>query len=86
MQRCRGRWAHAAARAALVSYLVAGGPDDPDRRGEVIIDGTTLSTLLGAAAAALNPWPRLHVANNLDHALSIMDARLLHRARVLDEH
>jgi len=81
-----GDGAHAAARAALVTYLASGGPHDPDRRGEVVIDGTTLTTLLGADAADLAPWPRLHVADNLDHALSILDVRLLHRARVLDEH
>jgi DNA-binding SARP family transcriptional activator len=81
-----GDGAHAAARAALVSTLASGGPRDPDRRGEVVIDGTTLTTLIGADAAALGPWPRLHVADDLDHALSILDARLLHRARILDEH
>src|SRR6266511_4083325 len=81
-----GDGAHAAARAALISTLASGGPRDPDRRGEVVIDGTTLTTLFGADAAALGPWPRLHVADDLDHALSILDARLLHRARVLDEH
>ena len=81
-----GDGAHAAARAALVSTLASGGPREPDHRGEVIIDGTTLTTLIGADAAALGPWPRLHVADDIDHALSILDARLLHRARVLDEH
>jgi len=81
-----GDGAQAAARAALVSTLASGGPRDPDRRGEVVIDGATLSTLIGADAAALGPWPRLHVADDLDHALSILDSRLLHRARILDEH
>jgi DNA-binding SARP family transcriptional activator/LysM repeat protein len=81
-----GDGAHAAARAALISTLASGGPRDPDRRGEVVIDATTLTTLFGADAAALGPWPRLHVADDLGHALSILDFRLLHRARVLDEH
>ncbi|MBX7267589.1 LysM peptidoglycan-binding domain-containing protein [Micromonospora sp. Llam7] len=81
-----GDGAHAAARAALISSLASGGPREPDRRGEVVIDGTTLTTLIGADAAALGPWPRLHVADDIDHALSILDSRLLHRARVLDEH
>lgn len=81
-----GDGAHAAARAALISSLASGGPREPDRRGEVVIDGTTLTTLIGADAAALGPWPRLHVADDIDHALSLLDARLLHRARVLDEH
>src|SRR5262249_25823660 len=78
--------AHAAARAALVSTLASGGPREPDQRGEVVIDRATLSTLIGADAATLGPWPRLHIAEDLDRALSILDARLLHRARVLDEH
>jgi len=81
-----GDGAHPAARAALISALASGGPRDPDRRGEVVIDGTTLTTLIGADAAALGPWPRLHVADNLDHALTLLDSRLLHRARILDEH
>jgi DNA-binding SARP family transcriptional activator len=81
-----GDGAHAAARAALVTTLASGGPREPDHRGEVVIDATTLTTLIGADAAALGPWPRLHIADNIDHALSILDARLLHRARVLDEH
>ena len=81
-----GDGAAAAARAALVSTLAAGGPHDPDRRGEVIIDGTTLTTLIGADAANLGQWPRLHVADDLDDALAFVDARLLHRARLLDEH
>ncbi len=81
-----GDGAHAAARAALVSTLASGGPREPDQRGEVVIDATTLTTLIGADAAALGPWPRLHVADDIDHALSVLDSRLLHRARVLDEH
>ncbi|GAA3741786.1 hypothetical protein GCM10022225_26640 [Plantactinospora mayteni] len=81
-----GDGAHAAARAALIATLASGGPREPDRRGEVVIDGTTLTTLIGADAAALGPWPRLHIADDIDHALSLLDARLLHRARVLDEH
>jgi DNA-binding SARP family transcriptional activator len=81
-----GDGAHAAARAALIASLASGGPREPDHRGEVVIDGTTLTTLIGADAAALGPWPRLHVADDIDHALSILDSRLLHRARVLDEH
>ena len=36
-----GDGAHAAARAALISSLASGGPREPDRRGEVVIDATT---------------------------------------------
>jgi DNA-binding SARP family transcriptional activator len=81
-----GPGAPAAARALLVAMLASGGPRDPDRQGEVVIDGTTLTTLIGADAAALGPWPRLHVADDPDHALRLIEARLLHRARILDEH
>jgi DNA-binding SARP family transcriptional activator len=81
-----GPGAPAAVRALLVAALASGGPRDPDRQGEVVIDGTTLTTLIGAEAAALGPWPRLHVADDLEHALRLIEARLLHRARILDEH
>jgi DNA-binding SARP family transcriptional activator len=81
-----GDGAHAAARAAIVTTLASGGPREPDRQGEVIIDGTTLTTLIGADAASLGPWPRLHIADDLDHALAIVETRLLHRSRILDEH
>jgi DNA-binding SARP family transcriptional activator len=81
-----GDGVHAAARAAIVTTLASGGPRDPDRRGEVVIDGTTLTTLIGADAASLGPWPRLHIADDLDHALTICETRLLHRSRILDEH
>jgi DNA-binding SARP family transcriptional activator len=81
-----GDGAPATARAALVSVLSSGGPRDPDRQGEVIIDGTTLTTLIGADAAGLGPWPRLHVADDLEHALAMLESRLLHRARLLDEY
>jgi DNA-binding SARP family transcriptional activator len=81
-----GDGAPAAARAALVSVLSSGGPRDPDRQGEVIIDGSTLTTLIGADAAGLGPWPRLHVADDLEHALALLESRLLHRARLLDEY
>jgi DNA-binding SARP family transcriptional activator len=81
-----GDGAHAAARAMLVAALTSGGPRDPDGQGEVVIDGATLTTLIGADAAALAPWPRLHVADDLDTALTMLDARLLQRSRILDEH
>jgi DNA-binding SARP family transcriptional activator len=81
-----GDGAHAAARGLLVGALTSGGPRDPDAQAEVVIDGATLTTLIGADAAALGPWPRLHVTDDLDTALTVLDARLLHRSRILDEH
>ncbi|MCM0674781.1 LysM peptidoglycan-binding domain-containing protein [Micromonospora phytophila] len=81
-----GDGAHAAARAALVAALASGGPNHPDARGEVVIDAATLVTLLGPDATALAPWPRLHITDSSDHALAAIEARLLHRSRILDEH
>ncbi|NES28107.1 transcriptional regulator [Micromonospora terminaliae] len=81
-----GDGARAAARAALVAVLASGGPHHPDTRGEVIIDAATLETLLGADTAALIPWPRLHIADSTGDLLAVMEAKLLHRSRILDEH
>ncbi|MEU1687915.1 transcriptional regulator [Micromonospora sp. NPDC005707] len=81
-----GDGAHAAARAALVAVLASGGPHHPDARGEVFIDAATLETLLGPDTAALTPWPRLHIADSATDLLAVMEAKLLHRSRILDEH
>lgn len=81
-----GEGANAAARAALVAVLASGGPHHPAARGEVVIDATTLVTLLGPDVVTLGPWPRLHVTDSLDDALTIIESRLLHRSRILDEH
>jgi len=82
----QGDGAHAAARAALVAALASGGPHHPDRRGEVVIGAATLATLIGSDAATIGPWPRLHIADDIDSALTIIEAQLLHRSRILDEH
>ena len=81
-----GEGASATARAALVAVLASGGPHDPDRRGEVIIDAATLATLLGPDVVTLGGWPRLHVADSIDDALTVIEGWLLHRSRILDEH
>ncbi|MFF0177260.1 transcriptional regulator [Micromonospora profundi] len=81
-----GDGARAAARAALVAVLASGGPHHPDARGEVVIDAATLATLLGPDAVTLNPWPRLHVTDSVNDALTVIESRLLHRSRILDEH
>jgi DNA-binding SARP family transcriptional activator len=79
-----GDGAHAAARAALVAALASGGPADPDRRSEVITDRPTWTALFGTDPG--DGWPRLHIAGSPEQALTELDARLLHRARILDEH
>ncbi|MBV1854601.1 LysM peptidoglycan-binding domain-containing protein [Catellatospora tritici] len=81
-----GQAAPAAARAALVAVLVSGDPHHPGTRGEVVIDAATLATLLGSDMVVLGAWPRLHVADTVDDALTMIEERLLHRSRVLDEH
>ncbi|MGW4294294.1 transcriptional regulator [Micromonospora chersina] len=81
-----GDGAHAAARAALVAVLASGGPHHPDACGEVIIDAATLETLLGPDTAALTPWPGLQIADSADDLLAVMEAKLLQRSRILDEH
>ncbi|TNH29032.1 transcriptional regulator [Micromonospora orduensis] len=81
-----GDGAHAAARAALVAVLASGGPHHPDARGEVVIDAATMTALLGPDAVTLNPWPRLHLTDNINDALTVIESRLLHRSRILDEH
>ncbi|MFG1766870.1 transcriptional regulator [Micromonospora sp. NBRC 107095] len=81
-----GHGAHAAARAALVAVLTAGDPHHPDARSEVVIDAPTLTALLGPGAVTLSPWPRLHVTDSINDALTVIESRLLHRSRILDEH
>jgi len=81
-----GDGARGAARALIISALSAGRPEDPDQQAEVITDHATLTELFGQHASAITPWRRLHVARDLEHALAMLDSRLLHRARVLDEH
>lgn len=81
-----GTGAPAAARGTLAAVLATGDPHHPHARGEVVIDAGTLTTLLGDPAAALHPWPRLHITDTVDDALTAIEARLLHHSRILDEH
>ncbi|MDQ1249781.1 MAG: hypothetical protein QG597_4157, partial [Actinomycetota bacterium] len=99
-----GDGADAAARAALIAAHSAGGPRDPDRRTEVVIDRPTLTRLLTSPdnagpvstspvstspvstdAAEIQPWPRLHLADTPDDAVSLIETELLRRARILDD-
>jgi hypothetical protein len=81
-----GPGAQAAARGALVAALASGAVHDPDARTVVVIPAATVATLLGAHAAALDTWPRLHVTPNLDTALAVLHTRLLHAERLLAEY
>ncbi|UFN96754.1 LysM peptidoglycan-binding domain-containing protein [Micromonospora aurantiaca] len=80
-----GDGAAPAARATLVAALASGDPRHPDARGEVVIDAATLTTLLGTEMTTASSWPRLHITDTLDDALTTIETLLLHRSRLLDE-
>ncbi|WP_262013673.1 LysM peptidoglycan-binding domain-containing protein [Micromonospora sp. Mcm103] len=80
-----GYGAAPAARATLVAALASGDPQHPDARGEVVIDAATLTTLLGNEMTTVSSWPRLHITDTLDDALTTIETQLLHRGRLLDE-
>ncbi|GAA3943185.1 LysM peptidoglycan-binding domain-containing protein [Actinoplanes auranticolor] len=79
-----GPGANDAARGLIITALTAGAPTDPDQRAEVVTDRQTLAALMGDPP--VTGWPRLHIAESLDQALTLIETHLLHRARVLDEH
>jgi hypothetical protein len=81
-----GEGAAAAARAALVTALAAGGPHRPHDRAEIIIDAATLATLIGPDAVQLAEWPRLHIADDAEAALLRAEAEILRRGRILSYH
>ena len=80
-----GDGAASAARAALVGALASGGPHDRAGRGEVVIDAATLAALIGSPTTAFEPWPRLHIVNDVAAALDVVEVMLLERSRLLDE-
>ena len=81
-----GDGAAAAARAAIVTALAAGGPHRPHDRAEIIVDAATLATLIGPDAVQLGEWPRLHIADDTDAALLRAEAEILRRGRILSYH
>ncbi|MFI7492946.1 BTAD domain-containing putative transcriptional regulator [Micromonospora echinaurantiaca] len=81
-----GPGAAAAARGFLVSALAAGGLDEPNGRGQVIIPADTLATLLGAAASGVPDTPRLTVTDGLTDALTLVEEQTLHRTRACVDH
>lgn len=80
-----GPGAEAGARGFLVSALAAGGLDEPNGRGYVVIPSGTLATLLGAAAVAVPDTPRLTVTGGLTDALTLLEEQTLHRTRMCFE-
>lgn len=80
-----GPGAEGAARGFLVAALAAGGLDEPNGRGYVVIPSGTLATLLGAAAVAVPDTPRLSVTGGLTDALTLLEEQTLHRTRMCFE-
>ncbi|MGQ5263322.1 BTAD domain-containing putative transcriptional regulator [Micromonospora sp. ZYX-F-536] len=81
-----GPGAHAAARGFLTAALAAGGLHHPDARTEVVMPSPTAATLLGTPAVNLPRTPRLTITAGLDEALEILEARTMHRTRLVDRH
>lgn len=75
-----------AARGILVSALAAGGVDDYHGRAHVVIPSGTLATLLGAAAVAVPPTPRMTVTAGLAEAMTFIEEQTLYRTRTVFEH
>jgi hypothetical protein len=78
-----GPGADAAARGLIITALTAGTPTEPAQRAEVTIDRPTLTALIGDTPLAA--WSRLHITDDLDQALTLLDTHLLRRARILDD-
>ncbi|MDR6318593.1 BTAD domain-containing putative transcriptional regulator [Actinoplanes couchii] len=72
-----------AVRGLILAALTTGAPDDPDHRAEVVIDRATCTDLFGPG---LTGWPRLHITADFTDTINTVDARILHRARILEEH
>jgi DNA-binding SARP family transcriptional activator len=79
-----GPGAEPGTRALLIAALSAGGPADPDARGQVVIPAAALTTLLGADAVDVGPIPRLAVTPTLSDALTLVEELLLERRRLLE--
>ncbi|MEV7331401.1 BTAD domain-containing putative transcriptional regulator [Micromonospora sp. NPDC093244] len=81
-----GPGAEPAARGFMVAALAAGGLDAPDERTWLVIPSATAATLLGADALRLPHTPRLTVTGDLDEALDLIEAQVLHRSRIVYAH
>jgi DNA-binding SARP family transcriptional activator/nucleoid-associated protein YgaU len=80
-----GPGADSAARALLVAVLSAGGPQDPDAGGQLIIPTPTLEALLGDQATEAQEIPRLRVTADVAEAVDLLEQEHLQRLRTLDE-
>ena len=81
-----GAGADSAARGLLVAVLTSGGTHDPDAQGAVVIPEATLRRLLASEADQVKDLQRLCVTADLDEAIAEIEAIVLRRQRLLDEH
>ncbi|WP_158220828.1 LysM peptidoglycan-binding domain-containing protein [Kineosporia sp. R_H_3] len=81
-----GAGADSAARGLLVAALTSGGTHDPDVQGEVVVPEATLRRLLASDAGPVKDLQRLCVTPDLDEAIAEIEAIILRRQRLLDEH
>jgi DNA-binding SARP family transcriptional activator len=75
-----------AARGLLVASMTSGSPDDPDARGQIVIPGSTLATLLGVSAVDLPPMRRLTVTDNTSDAITEIEEEIIRRTRIITEY
>lgn len=81
-----GAGADSAARGLLVAVLTSGGAHDPDAQGEVVVPEATFRRLLASDAGPVKDPQRLCVTSDLDEAIAEIEAIILRRQRLLDEH
>ncbi|GGN93855.1 hypothetical protein GCM10010112_82580 [Actinoplanes lobatus] len=72
-----------AVRGLIITALTDGSPDEPGHRTHVIIDRTTCDDLLGPGVTG---WDRLRVTADVTASLDLLDAHLLQRRRLLNDH
>ncbi|MEV4536298.1 LysM peptidoglycan-binding domain-containing protein [Asanoa sp. NPDC049518] len=72
------------ARSAMTQTLTTPASEHTELRGEVVTDQASLAAMLGPFGSTVGGWARLHIAVDIDEAVSILETRLLHRARILD--
>ncbi|WBB78582.1 BTAD domain-containing putative transcriptional regulator [Micromonospora sp. WMMD882] len=80
-----GPGAPAAARGLLTAALASGHGEHPDARARVVMSSATATALLGDAVA-LPETPRLTVTGSLDAALRLLEAQIMRRSRLVEEH
>ncbi|MDG4795431.1 BTAD domain-containing putative transcriptional regulator [Micromonospora sp. WMMD1082] len=75
-----------AARGLLVACLTAGGPDDPDAQGHLVVPASTLATLLGVSVIDLPRMRRLTVTATAGDAITHIEEEIIRRTRIMADH